>query len=98
MTISLDGLREYANLMPDDNNTILELCLDAAIQHAKDAGIPEFLFMQEKPDPKLTLYIYALAAHWFDNREFRTDTFVKRESAKIRRELMYKEEPDGQEN
>lgn len=87
-----DKFRAYVNLSPDDDSPIIELCLSAAMQHAADVGISADLLENEPMDPKLELYLLALAGHWYDNRNFKTDSWVRSESVKMRRELMYKQE------
>lgn len=84
---SIEGFRAYARLMPDDEDPIIGECYHAAVQHAHDAGIPDSLF-EGSGDPKLNLYVYALAAHWYDKRSFETDGYVKSAAVRMRRELM----------
>lgn len=94
--INLKGFMSYARIPPDsdpEENEIASLCLYAAVDHAKSAGIPT-----EKLDAtgsaKYELYIYALALHYFDNRGFSSSTqayaadeYTKRMMRQMRREL-----------
>lgn len=94
--VSLRGFLSYARIPPDSEtgeNETAELCLSAAVEHAREAGIPT-----EKLDTagnaKYELYIYALALHYFDNRGFLSSTqayaadeYTKRMMRQMRREL-----------
>ena len=67
------------------------LYLDGAIQHAKDAGIPDFL--SEIEDPKYNLYVYAMGAYLYDNRGFELSSgnaggALNNLKIQMRRELM----------
>ena len=88
---NLEGFKAYARLMPDDDDPSIKLCFDAAKEHAKSSGIPPERF--DEASPKLDLYIYAMAAHWYDNRAFETigkpNEFILRKMAAMRLELMY---------
>ena len=86
----LQGFKAYARLMPDDTDPTIKLCYDAAVQHAKGADIPEFLFTLTPSDPKLDLYIYAIALHWHDKRDLSADQIILTQTSKMRRELMYR--------
>ena len=49
---TLEGFKAYARLDADDMDPSIESCYQAALQHARDAGVPEFLFaMGEDGDP-----------------------------------------------
>ena len=66
---TLEGFRAYAKIDADDSDPSIESCYQAALQHARDTGVPEFLFtLSEEGDPKLNLYINALALYFYDNR------------------------------
>lgn len=66
---TLEGFKAYARLDADDMDPSIESCYQAALQHARDAGVPEFLFaLGEDGDPKLNLYVNALALYFYDNR------------------------------
>lgn len=74
--LSFDKFRAYARL---DDPSFAEggeaeaalLCYDAAIASAKSYGIP---VEKLKNNPKLELFIYALAGHYFDNRNLMSST------------------------
>ncbi|HHW24369.1 MAG TPA: hypothetical protein GXX22_02800 [Clostridiales bacterium] len=65
--LCFEGFCEYAKISDPADNTA-RLCYDAAVQAAKDAGVPGWLF--ERGHPVLELFVYALALHWYDNRGF----------------------------
>lgn len=78
MALNLKDFCSYARLSPDEygddaETAVAELCLQAAVKHAKSAGIPVER-LNESGNPKLELYIYALALHFFDNRGFSPST------------------------
>lgn len=90
--VTLAGFKKYARIMPDEDTEVAGLCVDAARQHARDVGIPDSL--DAAGDAKYTLYIYALAAHYYDNRgmtpssqAFAVDEYTRRMMSKIRVEL-----------
>ncbi len=91
--MTFEGFKDYAGLLPGVSDSTAQLCYDAAIEHAHGVGIPQALF--DADNPKLTLYVYAIAAHWYDKRSFETDGYVQRESSKMRRELMYMTAREG---
>lgn len=64
MAATLSGLRSYLRNPPDDDQDI-KIFMDAAIQSATDAGIPEL-----ENNAKYDLFIYALASNYYDNRAF----------------------------
>ena len=60
----ITNLARYAVLDPDADKTILEICLDAAKEWFKNAGVTE-------PTEANKLYdigVYMLATHFHDNR------------------------------
>lgn len=65
--LNFEGFCDYAKIA-DTTDKTAQLCFDAAVQAARDAGIPGWLF--EDGHPVLELYVYALALHWYDNRGF----------------------------
>ena len=94
---TIEGLRSYARLNPDDNDPSLQVCFDAAIQHAKDAGVPDWLFTANDGtgDAKLNLYLYAMAANLYDNRGFElpngvSSTYIEGCKRQMRVELKYR--------
>lgn len=74
MAVTMEGFRQYARLEdpamtePGELATA-ELCLRAAVDHARGTGIPVDK-LDAEDNAKYELYIYALANHWFDNRAF----------------------------
>lgn len=106
MALSLRGFCAYARISPieygDDAETaVAELCLQAAIDHAKSAGIPVDK-LEETGNAKLELYIYALALHFFDNRGFLSNApsyagneYTKQLMTKMRVELAAEGLVDG---
>ena len=92
MAVTVANFRLYAHISPDEETVIPTLCLDAAVQHARDAGIPERL--NYEGDAKYAIYIYALALHYYDNRGFApaiaADDYTKTMMAKFRLELEAK--------
>lgn len=61
---SVDVLRRYAVVDPADDTAILELCLNAATDYFRGAGVKD-------PIGDMPLYdlgIYMLATHYYDNR------------------------------
>lgn len=96
--VSYEGFTAYARL---DDAVLAEggeamtaqLCLDAAISHARSAGIPTDKLDGEN-NAKYELYIYAIALHYYDNRGFATssssysaDEYTKRMMQAMRVEL-----------
>lgn len=57
------GFKRYAVLDPDSGNELPQLCLDAAIEWATDAGIPE-----REGSAKYDLMVYCLATHFHEVR------------------------------
>lgn len=94
---SLADFKHYARLLPDDSDPVASVCFSAAIQSARDAGIPDFL--NTIGDAKYNLYIYALALYWYENRGFMPIGAQNEETRKImnqmRIELKYRRGPAG---
>lgn len=98
MAVVLEGFYSYARISPsaqdeDGEAFTAQLCLQAALDHAKSAGIPVDRLTEEN-NAKFELYIYALALHWFDNRGFQStsqsfagDEYTKRLMTRMRVEL-----------
>lgn len=68
--VNVADLASYLTLMPDatqDASTlkVLNMCLDAAKQKSKAAGIPEY-----EDNDQYDLFILALSAMYYDNRGF----------------------------
>lgn len=98
MALSFKDFCSYARIAPDvygddAEGAVAELCLQAAIEHARASGIPVDE-LNECGSPKLELYIYALALHFYDNRGFTpnapsyaADEYMTRLMTKMRIEL-----------
>lgn len=96
--VSFDGFCAYARLgepqlVDESERFAAELCLRAAKDHARGTGIPADRLDMEG-NAKYELYIYAMAAHWYDNRAFTSseqsfaaDEYIKREMRKMHIEL-----------
>ena len=67
MAATIEKLGAYLGLLPDEDTAIAQMALDAAIAKATGAGIPAF-----KNNPHYDLFIYSLAALWYDNRGLTT--------------------------
>lgn len=95
---SLGDFKQYARLPLDDpDDKAAEVCFEAATQAAQDAGIPEFLKLDN--DAKYNLYVYALALYWYENRGFMPVGAHNDETRKImtqmRVELKYRRKKAG---
>ena len=71
MACSFRGFTAYARLSAadleeEDERVTAELCYRAAMDAARDCGIP----VDTVDNAKMELYVYALALHEFDNRGF----------------------------
>ena len=86
MATTLEGFKDYAQLMPDDTDPTIELCYNAALEHAADAGIAADVIANNS---KAALYIYATALFWHDHRDQVGVPLTVSHMAKLRRELMY---------
>lgn len=98
MAVTMTGFCAYARLdEPALKETgeaeIANLCLRAAVDHARGVNIPVDL-LNAKDNAKYELYIYALANHYFDNRaflsltqSFAADEYTKRVMNAMRIEL-----------
>ena len=61
--VTIEMLRQYIGCPPDEEDSIVELCLAAAKSKAKTAGIPDF-----RENGQYDLFLCALAALYYDNR------------------------------
>ncbi len=61
---SIDDLKRYAVVDPNEDSHVLEDCMAAAIRYFKNAGVPA----PEEYDPLYDMGIYQLAVHYYDNR------------------------------
>jgi len=95
---TIEGFRDYARLSPDDDSASIEICFNAAVQHTVDAGVPLWLFDGDG-DPKLNLYVYALALNLYDNRGFElpngvSAAYIQAVKQAMRVELKYRVQPE----
>lgn len=98
MAVSFEGFCAYGRISvpaldEDGESFAAELCLQAALDHARSAGIPTERLTSEN-NAKFELYIYALALHWYDNRGFErgsqsytSDSYTERLMKRMRLEL-----------
>lgn len=98
MAVSFEGFCAYGRIdVPalDESGEAFaaQLCLQAALDHAKSVGIPVDRMTVEN-NAKFEMYIYALALHWYDNRGFQSssqtfagDNFTERIMSRMRVEL-----------
>ena len=66
----LAGFKRYAVIGDEESAAETQLCLEAAMEYAKGAGVPE-------PEDDSALYdlrVYRLATFWHDNRSFPKET------------------------
>lgn len=62
MAVTVAGLKDYLR-NPPDNDDVLELYLNAAVEKANSAGIPQYT-----DNALYDLFIYSLASFYYDNR------------------------------
>lgn len=56
-------LRRYAAIDPDDDTVLLEICMDAAMEWLKNAGVPRM-----GSNRLYDLAVYMLATHYHEKR------------------------------
>ena len=62
---NLQGMMSYGYFADAEfDQTMAQLCLDAAKQYLRNADVPE----PETDDPLYDLGVYMLAMHWYDHR------------------------------
>lgn len=98
MAATFDGFCKYARLsapqLSDEaERRTAELCFRAAVDHARGTGISADS-LDAEDNAKYELYVYSMAAHWFDARGFiplehtlAADAYIQREIAKMHIEL-----------
>jgi hypothetical protein len=98
MAVTMTGFCGYARLddpalMEEGERGTAELCLRAAVDHARGADIPVEK-LEAADNAKYELYIYAIANHFYDNRAFLSltqsfagDEYTKRVMTAMRIEL-----------
>lgn len=99
---SLSGFKAYGRFNPDDTDPTIELSYNAAIEAATDGGVSTELI---NSSDKATLYIYALALHYYDNRGFMpssqayaVDEYARRMMSQMAFELKVKTRYGGEDN
>lgn len=60
------GLRSYAVISEQESDAEVELCLEAAMEYAEGAGVPE----PETPSALYDMLVYRIATFYHDNRSF----------------------------
>lgn len=90
---TLEGFCSYAAITPDDDRTVARICYEAALQHAQDVGVDAAALAENE---KCSLYIYALALHYYENRgmeeaggAYAADEATRRIQSALRTELVY---------
>ncbi|MEG1515272.1 MAG: head-tail connector protein [Clostridia bacterium] len=83
----IDDVRRYAVVDSDGDTKTLEMCVEAAVEWFKRAGVPE-------PDKQNALYeigVCMLATHYYDMRSERVDqsTAIPRGVFTIAQSLRY---------
>ncbi len=63
MSVTVEMMRDYLGLLPDEDTGIVKMCLDAAKSKAREAGIPMY-----KSNAQYDMFICALAGCLYDNR------------------------------
>lgn len=66
---TLEMLRRYAVMEPDEDDGVLRMCLAAAAGWFDGAGVPE----PAEPDALYDVGVYMLALHYHDNRDATAD-------------------------
>lgn len=61
--LTLEAAKRFASLDPDSDDTVIQLCMDAAIKWFEDAGVPRGTNAKT-----YELGVYRLASHYYDNR------------------------------
>lgn len=68
MAVSLSGMKEYGYATDGTwQEGTAKLCLDAAKQYVKNAGVPDPA--DGETNSLYELAVYMLAMNWYDNRE-----------------------------
>lgn len=83
MAATLESLKEYLGLMPDDADGAAKICLDAAIAKARAAGVPDL-----QSNAQYDLFIYALAAYYYDNRGLTVSGSYKTETMEAAQKMI----------
>lgn len=83
MAATIDGFRDYLNPAPDVNDGQLEGWISAAKSEARTAGVPAF-----EHNAQYDLFIYALAAWYYDNRGMQVSGTYQATSLQTKQKIM----------
>ena len=83
MAATIDGFRDYLNPAPDVNDGQLEGWISAAKSEARTAGVPAF-----EHNAQYDLFIYALAAWYYDNRGLQVSGTYQATSLQTKQKIM----------
>ena len=83
MAATLETLKKYLGMLPDEDDTVAQLALDAAHAKADGAGIPRLI-----SNGYYDLFIYSLASAWYDNRSLSTPGSASFASAEAMQRLV----------
>ncbi len=83
MAVTVDGFRDYLNPAPETTNAELKNWLASAKSEARTAGVREF-----QHNAQYDLFIYALAAWYFDNRGMQVSGSYQATSLETKKKIM----------
>lgn len=63
MAATFEGFMKYLRPMPDADKEDIKICFEAALADIHGAGVPEY-----KNNRLYDIFVYALAGHYYDNR------------------------------
>jgi len=64
MTVSLDDCKRFAGIVGHDDDIVMQLCMESAMEYIADSGVPE----SARESSRYALCTYMLAAHYYDHR------------------------------
>ncbi|MBQ8616286.1 MAG: phage gp6-like head-tail connector protein [Clostridia bacterium] len=62
--IDLNECKRFAGIVGKDDDAVMQLCMESAVEYHKNAGVPD----SAKESSQYRLSVYLLASHYFDNR------------------------------
>ena len=83
MAATIEGFRDYLNPAPDVTDDQLGGWIAAAKSEARTAGVPDF-----KQNAQYDLFIYALAAWYYDNRGMQVSGTYQATSLETKKKIM----------
>ena len=83
MAATTEGFREYLNPAPDVTDAKLGAWIAAAKSEARTAGVPDF-----ERNAQYDLFIYALAAWYYDNRGMQVSGTYQATSLQTKQKIM----------